>query len=135
MVEKLKKINESQIKRIILNVGGRKSETTVSTLMAKPQSVLVKMISPGGVKPYSVDNMYTYFLIRNPHTFNNILDYSRKGGDLSLDALPLDHKNLCEICMEAKFNELRHLELICEKKIIEIKNLDLSAELAALSKI
>lgn len=115
--------------------GGMKSETVVSTLEAKPQSVLVKMIPPGGVKPYSVDNVYTYFLNRNPHNFKNILDYLRKGGDLSLDALPLDHKNLCEIFMEAKFNELRHLELICEKKIIEIKNLDLSAELAALSRI
>lgn len=109
-----------------------KSETVVSTLEAKPQSVLVKMIPPGGVKPYSVDNVYTYFLKNN---FKNILDYLRKGGGLSLNALPLDHKNFRKICMEAKFNELRHLELICEKKIIEIKNLDLSAELAALSRI
>lgn len=46
-----------------------KSETVVSTLEAKPQSVLVKMIPPGGVKPYSVDNVYTYFLNRNPHNF------------------------------------------------------------------
>lgn len=53
--EKLKKINESQKKKIILNVGWRKFETAVSTLMAKPHSVLAKMISPGGVKPYSVD--------------------------------------------------------------------------------
>lgn len=104
-------------------LGGMKSETVVSTLEAKPQSVLVKMIPPGGVKPYSVDNVYTYFLNRNPHNFKNILDYLRKGGDLSLDALPLDHKNFRKICTEAKFNELRHLELICEKKIIEIKNL------------
>lgn len=102
----------SQNKRIILNVGGggMKSETVVSTLEAKPQSVLVKMIPPGGVKPYSVDNVYTYFLNRNPHNFKNILDYLRKGGDLSLDALPLDHKNFRKICMEAKFNELRHLK-------------------------
>lgn len=98
MVEKLKKINESQNKRIILNVGGRKSETTVSTLKAKPQSVLVKLISPWGVKPYSVDNVYTYFLNKNLHNFNNILDYLRKGGNLPLDALPLDQKNLSEIC-------------------------------------
>lgn len=135
MDDKLKKINESQKKRIILNVEGRKFETAVSTLMAIPQSMLAKMISPGGVKSYSVDNVYTYFLDRNPHNFNYILDYLRNGGDLPLDALPLDHKNLREICMEAKFYELRHLELICEKKIIEIKNLNLSAELAALSKI
>lgn len=26
------------------------------------------------VKPYSVDNVYTYFLNRNPHNFKNILD-------------------------------------------------------------
>lgn len=129
MDEKLKKINESQNKRIILSVGGRKFETAVSTLMAKPQSVLAEMISPGGVKPYSVDNVYTYFLNRNPHNFNNISDY------LPLDALPLDHKSLREIIMEAKFNELRHLDLICEKKIIEIRNLHFSAEFAALNKI
>lgn len=81
--QKLKKINESQNKKNILNVGGgRGFETAVSTLMTKPQSVLAKMISPGGVKPYSVDNVYTYLLNRNPHNFTNILDYLRKGGDL-----------------------------------------------------
>lgn len=92
------------------------------------------LVSPGGVKPYSVDNVYTYFIDRNPQNFNYLLDYLRNGRDLPLDALPLDQESLREIIMEAKFYKLRHLELICEK-IIEIKNLDLTAELAALSKM
>lgn len=103
MDDKIKRINESQRKRIILNIGGRKFETSVSTLMVKPHSVLAKMISPGGVKPYSVDNVYMYFIDRNPQNFNYLLDYLRNGGDLPLDALPLDQKSLREIIMEAKF--------------------------------
>lgn len=59
--------------------------------------------------------MYTYFLDRNPHKFNYILDYKRNGGDLPLDALHLDQKSLREICMEAKFYELRHLEFVKRK--------------------
>lgn len=97
MDDKIRKIYDSQRKRIILNIGGRKFETSVSTLMVKPNSVLAKMISPGGVKPYSVDNVYTYFMDRNPQNFNYVLDYLRNRGDLPLDALPIDQKSLREI--------------------------------------
>lgn len=67
---KLKKICEYKNKKVFLNVEGRIFETSVSMLMARPRSVLGKMISSGGVKPYIVDNVYTYFLGRNPNNFN-----------------------------------------------------------------
>lgn len=69
---KLKKICEYKNKRVFLNVEEREFETSVSMLMARPRSVLGRMISPEGVKPYSVDNVYTYFLDRNPNNFNYV---------------------------------------------------------------
>lgn len=74
MDDKLKKINESQKKRIIiiLDVGGG-FETVVSTLMAKLQSVSVR-ISPGRMKPDSVDTVYTYFLGRVRTIFKYVFD-------------------------------------------------------------
>ncbi|XP_061164969.1 uncharacterized protein LOC133173922 [Saccostrea echinata] len=133
--ERMKRVKESQRKRLILNIGGRRFETSVSTLMTKPQALLARMISPSGIKPYSVDNVYTYFIDRNPNNFSVILDYLRNGGDLPLDALPNDIRALREITLEAKFYELKHLELLSEKKIMELKSEELSSQLAILNKM
>lgn len=66
----LRKFVSTRIRKFFLNVEGREFETSVSMLMARPRSVLGRMISSGGVKPYIVDNVYTYFLGRNPNNFN-----------------------------------------------------------------
>lgn len=76
MDDKLKKIRESQKKRIIIILdvwGGGGFETVVSTLMAKLQSVSVR-ISPGRMKPDSVDTVYTYFLGRVRTIFKYVFD-------------------------------------------------------------
>lgn len=76
MDDKLKNINESQKKRIIIILdvwGGGGFETVVSTLMAKLQSVSVR-ISPGRMKPDSVDTVYTYFLGRVRTIFKYVFD-------------------------------------------------------------
>lgn len=61
-------------KRIILDVDVRKFEKSVSTLLAKSGGLLAKMNGPKGIKPYSVDNLYTYFLDRYPTYFSFVLD-------------------------------------------------------------
>lgn len=53
--------------------GGGGFETVVSTLMAKLQSVSVR-ISPGRMKPDSVDTVYTYFLGRVRTIFKYVFD-------------------------------------------------------------
>lgn len=57
---KLQHLKDAQKKRTVLN-GGRKFETSVSTLLAKPDGLLAKMIGPKGIKPYSVDNLLYVF--------------------------------------------------------------------------
>jgi hypothetical protein len=116
---KLKNIAEAQRKRLVLNVGGRKFETSVPTLLSVP-SLLARMIGPHGIKPYSVDNIYTYFLDRNPDYFVWVLNYLRNNGAVTLESLPDQLSTLKNISHEAKFFEIRHLELLCEKKIINI---------------
>lgn len=117
---KLQLLKDAQKKRIVLNVGGRKFETSVSTLLAKPDGLLAKMIGPKGIKPYSVDNLYTYFLDRNPTYFSYILDYLRNHGTFNIDCLPADLSTLQLLTLEARFFDLRHLQLLCEKKTIDI---------------
>lgn len=117
---KLQHLKDAQKKRIVLNVGGRKFETSVSTLLAKPDGLLAKMIGPKGIKPYSVDNLYTYFLDRNPNYFSYILDYLRNHGTFNIDCLPVDLSSLQLLTLEAKYFDLRHLQLLCEKKSIDI---------------
>ena len=79
----------SQQQRLYLNVGGTKFETSGSTLQADPSSLLALMILPSSpLKPYSVDNIYTYFLDRDPKLFHYILTYLRNGAELPLRCLP-----------------------------------------------
>jgi hypothetical protein len=50
MDNKLKNIAEALKERLILNVGRRKFETSVPTLLSVP-SLLARMIDPYGIKP------------------------------------------------------------------------------------
>ncbi|KAK3094574.1 hypothetical protein FSP39_003558 [Pinctada imbricata] len=57
-VLKLKKMAETQSKRIILNIGGTKFETSAPTLLNDPNSILAAMIQPDAqIKPYNIDNV------------------------------------------------------------------------------
>jgi hypothetical protein len=63
----LKTMADCQKSRIILIVGGSRFETCVPTLQSDPSSILSYMVlKESPMKPYSVDNIYTYFLDRDP---------------------------------------------------------------------
>ena len=84
------------------NVGGTKFETSVPTLQSDPSSLLAKMVLPTSpLKPYSVDNVYLYFLDRDPKLFSFILNYLRHGMDLPLSCLPSDVQLLSLLQQEA----------------------------------
>lgn len=87
---KLQHLKDAQKKRTVMN-GGRKFETSVSTLLAKPDGLLAKMIGPKGIKPYSVDNLYTYFLDRNPNYFSYVLDR------ITLEIMELSTLTVCQL--------------------------------------
>ena len=53
--------------RIISNIGGSRFETCAEPLMKDPSSILSYMVLPESpFKPYNVDNIYIYFIDRDP---------------------------------------------------------------------
>ena len=115
---RLEGIALAQKQRIYLNVGGTKFETSVPTLQSNPSSLLAKMVLPTSpLKPYSVDNVYVYFLDRDPKLFLFILNYLRHGTDLPLSCLPSDVHLLSLLQQEAKFFCLSGYYQLLEKNI------------------
>lgn len=110
---RLKGLMLSQKQRIYLNVGGTKFETSVLTLQADPRSFLSHMVMPSSpMKPYSVDNIYSYFVDRDPKLFSFILSYLRNGADVPITQLSKDLQLLKSLQMEADFFNLKHLEVL-----------------------
>ncbi|KAK3612163.1 hypothetical protein CHS0354_016548 [Potamilus streckersoni] len=107
----------AQDKRIILNVGGQKFETSVSSLQKDPSSVLTYMVMPDSpLKPYNTDSVYKYFLDRKPNHFRHILNNSRYGGNPS-NTFPHDVIYLKEQQREAEFYNRQHFILLLERRL------------------
>ncbi|OWF45428.1 BTB/POZ domain-containing protein KCTD4 [Mizuhopecten yessoensis] len=97
----------SQSQRLILHVWGRRYETSASTLQSEPSSILAKMVSPTScMKPYEVDNIYTYFIDRNGKLFEHVLEFLRNGADITIRNLPNNLWVLRELIIEAEYFEL-----------------------------
>ncbi|KAK3089780.1 hypothetical protein FSP39_006456 [Pinctada imbricata] len=121
-VLKLKKMAETQNKRIILNVGGNKFETSAPTLLNDPNCILAAMIQPDAqIKPYNIENVYTYFIDRYPRHFHLILNYLRNELQMNIDRLPADPRHLKEFEDECRYYEIKHLELLCTKRLLQIQ--------------
>lgn len=117
----LKAMAESQKSRIILNVGGSKFETCVPTLQGDPSSILSYMLLPDSpLKPYNVDNIYTYFLDRDPRHFVHILNYLRSNCNSDLSTFPKSVTALRELQRECNFYNLSHLHCLLEKRCLDI---------------
>ncbi|CAJ0874548.1 17189_t:CDS:2 [Entrophospora sp. SA101] len=101
---------------VILNVGGTKFETKISTLLSQPDTLLGKMFHPRNrslLKPTHRDN--EYFFDRNPKAFYYILEYYRT------------EDNAGEIDEENQFvdnNETLTLEMM--KKELDYFNIEMS---------
>ncbi|KAK3085458.1 hypothetical protein FSP39_003706 [Pinctada imbricata] len=71
---------DEQKERVVLNVGGRRYETSIPTLKREADSLLAKMTKPiSPLQPYVTDGLPTYFLDRDPSIFSFLLDYLRNG--------------------------------------------------------
>lgn len=117
----LKAMAECQKSRLILNVGGSRFETCVSTLQSDPSSILSYMVlKESPMKPYSVDNIYTYFLDRDPRHFVHILNYLRSTCNADLSTFPRTIIALRELQRECNFYNLSHLHCLLEKRIVDI---------------
>ena len=117
----LKTMAEYQKSRIILNVNGSRFETCVPTLQSDPSSILSYMVlKEQPMKPYSVDNIYTYLLDRDPRHFVHILNYLRSSCNAELSTFPRTIIALRELQRECSFYNLSHLYRLLEKRIVDI---------------
>ncbi|CAG8460613.1 1253_t:CDS:2 [Paraglomus occultum] len=66
-------------KRIVLNVGGIKYETTLSTLLAYPDTFLGRMFQARNDELSHPTNNNEYFIDRDGHVFRYVLQYYRTG--------------------------------------------------------
>ncbi|CAG8474607.1 3965_t:CDS:2 [Paraglomus brasilianum] len=65
--------------RIVLNVGGIKYETTLSTLLAYPDTFLGRMFQKRNDELAHPTNNNEYFIDRDGHVFRYVLQYYRTG--------------------------------------------------------
>jgi len=95
-VEKMMKENQDKAQQIIkFNVGGRKFETSKSTLLLIPNTYFYALLSSGNFQP---DSKGYYFIDRNGSNFECILDFLRTGklrtSDLSQEQLLILEEDL-----------------------------------------
>jgi len=109
-------MSASLSKWIKLNVGGQYFQTTLTTLLSCPDSLLAKMFDPeSGLEPaYSEDGVY--FLDTNPKYFSVILDWLRYK-----EVMADSDINLSNVAKAAKFFGLPELVVALENKILEKK--------------
>ena len=100
---------------------GTKFERSVPTFQSDPSTLLTRMVLPTSpLKPYSVDNVYVYFLDRDPKPFSFILNYLRHGTDLPLSCLPSDVNLLSLLQREAQLFCLSSYDQLLKKKIVRL---------------
>ena len=118
---KLKTMADCQKSRIILNIGGSRFETCAETLMKDPSSILsYKVLPESPFKPYNVDNIYAYFIDRDPRQFIHVLNYLRRNCDSDISTLPTSIPALRELQQECSFYNLTNLHNLVETRISDI---------------
>ncbi len=75
--------------RIALNVGGQRFETTRTTLLALPDSMLSRRFSEDNVATNVADKNGEYFFDRSPDSFKAILECYRRARKPRVDSPPL----------------------------------------------
>ena len=109
-------IAEISKNRLLLNIGGKKFETSASTLKNEPDGLLAEMISKdSAVAPYKTEGLTTYFLDRNPRFFDFVLDYLRDPLNF-VKILPSNKQVLRQLHVEATYYRLTGLVEILEQQ-------------------
>jgi hypothetical protein len=107
---------QQQCQRVILNIGGKKFETSTTTLSSDPSSILAHMVmKTSPMKPYDLNGTQTYFVDRNPRYFDFILDYLRSPNCIG-QILPNDKTMLRQLHVEASWYGLTGLTENIERK-------------------
>lgn len=106
---KLERICHLQNQKITLNVGGKRFDTSISTLNVEPRSLLAQIAQciPAGLSEQFID--------RNPCHFDVILDFLRNP-IFSSNILPTDRVALRQIYDEASYYGLPDLLRLVEEK-------------------
>jgi hypothetical protein len=109
----LGKISFDREKKIIVNVGGSRFETTIVTLTKDFDSMLATMFS--GRFPLHKDEVdASYFIDRDGTHFRYVLNYLRGGSN---HHLPSNREVLEELLAEAEFYQLQGLVLAIKAKL------------------
>nr|XP_022336851.1 uncharacterized protein LOC111133067 [Crassostrea virginica] len=109
-------IAEIQKNRLLLNIGGKKFETSAPTLKNEPEGLLAEMISKDSdVAPYKAEGLTTYLLDRSPRFFDFVLDYLRDPLNF-VKILPSNKQVLRQLHVEATYYRLTGLVEILEQQ-------------------
>ena len=115
-VATLERIRHQQYQKITLNVGGKRFDTSISTLYVEPSSILAKIAQ-------CIPVQREYFIDRNPRHFDVILDFLRNP-IFSSNILPTDRVDLRQIYDEASYYGLPDLLRLVEEKATTLGFLD-----------
>ncbi|KAG9304806.1 hypothetical protein G9A89_016836 [Geosiphon pyriformis] len=99
--------------RVILNVGGVKYETNLSTLTAYPDTMLGRMFLNGShLRP---ENLNEYFIDRSGKYFDYVMQFYRNGKAFWLENASVDHINSKELAMEYDYYLIPYHVQICDQ--------------------
>ncbi|XP_061190182.1 putative potassium channel regulatory protein [Saccostrea echinata] len=114
MTSILQGVEAAQQQRLVLNVGGKKFETSSPSLQSDSDSFLAAIISKDApVIPYSKDHLPVYFIDMKPRFFDFILDPSQLE-----HILPADKAILNQIFVETSYYRLEGLCTLIKKSQI-----------------
>ena len=112
-------LKSSQDRRISLNIGGTKFETSEATLKQDPHSMFSLLFDDES------PNRNNYFIDRDPAHFRIILNYLRWGCSLPTEAiLPNETRYLLEIQEECKFYNIKGLKKIVKERLRRLSGLE-----------
>ena len=107
----LKKLQEIQEERIILEVGNQQFHTSRVTMRADPHSLFAMLCRKDcPFRPSTSYGRPTYYFDRDSSHFRFILNYLRNGAMVKEDSLPRERRYLLEMLCEARFFRLQGLE-------------------------
>lgn len=118
--DKLMDLRKGAESKVIVNVGGKYHHTSVHTLTCIPNNVFTKLFHPDSPYMRALKNKATVFLDRDYRHFDIILNFLRNKGEMPMEMLPRDLRQLYEIRTEAIFYELQGLVHLVDMRLTRL---------------
>ena len=118
--DKLMDLRKGAESKVIVNIGGKYHHTSIHTLTCVPNSVFTKLFHPDSPYIRALKNKATVFLDRDYKHFDIVLNFLRNKGELPMEMLPRDLRQLYEIRTEAIFYELQGLVQLVDMRLTRL---------------